>query len=64
MKSPLPAPRGFTSVELLLVVALSAIVLGGAVVAYGTIVRNQPRLSSVVTVNLGTTAMSAFYGSV
>jgi Tfp pilus assembly protein PilE len=62
MKSPLTAPRGFTSVELLLVVALSAIVLGGAVVTYGTIVRNQPRLSSVVTVNLGASAMSAFYG--
>lgn len=63
MKPPQPAPRGFTSVELLLVVALSAIVLGGAVVAYGTIVKNQPRLSSVVTVDLGATAMSAFYGT-
>jgi hypothetical protein len=63
MRRLLPAPRGFTSVELLLVVAMSAIIMGGVVVSYGTIVRNQPRLSSVVSVPLGTPAMSAFYGS-
>ena len=63
MRRPLPAPRGFTSVELLLVVAMSAIIMGGVVVSYGTIVRNQPRLSAVVSVPLGTATMSAFYGS-
>ena len=63
MTRQLPAPRGFTSVELLLVVALSAIIMGGVVVGYGTIVKNQPRLSAVVSVPLGSANMSAFYGS-
>jgi len=53
---------GFTSVELLLVLALSAVVIGGAVVSYGTIVRSQPSVSSVVTVPLGIARMQNFYG--
>lgn len=48
--------------ELLLVLALSAVVIGGAVVSYGTIVRSQPNVSSIVTVPLGTTRMQNFYG--
>lgn len=55
-------PGGFTSVELLLVLALSAMVIGGAVVSYGTIVRSQPSVSSIVAVPLGTTRMQNFYG--
>lgn len=55
-------PGGFTSVELLLVLALSAVVLGGAVVSYGTIVRSQPSVSSIVTVPLGLARMQNFYG--
>lgn len=55
-------PRGFTSVELLLVLALSAVVIGGAVVSYGTVVRSQPRVSSTVSVPLGTTRILNFYG--
>lgn len=62
MRPALPSPRGFTTVELLVVVALSAIVMGGVVVTYGTIVRNQPRLSAIVSVPLGADRMSAFYG--
>ena len=54
---------GFTSVELLLVISLSAMILGGAVVTYGTLVRSQPSVSSMVTVPLGSTAMQNFYGS-
>lgn len=54
---------GFTSVELLLVLALGAIVIGGSVVTYGTIVRSQPRVSSFITVPLGSTRMLNFYGS-
>ncbi|MDP1591434.1 MAG: hypothetical protein Q8M07_27005 [Prosthecobacter sp.] len=56
-------PGGFTSVELLLVLALSAVVLGGAVVIYGTLVRSQPSASSIVTVPLGLQRMQNFYGS-
>jgi type II secretory pathway component PulJ len=56
-------PGGFTSVELLLVLALSALILGGAVVTYGTLVRSQPSASSVVTVPLGLQRMQNFYGS-
>lgn len=56
-------PGGFTSVELLLVLALSAMILGGAVVTYGTIVRSQPSVSSIVSVPLGSQAMLNFYGS-
>jgi hypothetical protein len=55
-------PGGFTSVELLLVLALSAVVIGGAVVSYGTIVRSQPSVSSVVTVPLGLSRMQNFFG--
>ena len=53
---------GFTSVELLLVLALGAVVIGGAVVTYGSIVSNQPRVSAVINVPLGTTRMQHFYG--
>lgn len=53
---------GFTSVELLLVLALSAMIIGGAVVSYGTVVRSQPSVSSIVTIPLGTTRMQNFYG--
>lgn len=55
-------PGGFTSVELLLVLALSAVVIGGAVVSYGTLVKSQPNVSAVVTVPLGLTRMQNFYG--
>lgn len=55
-------PGGFTSVELLLVLALSAVVIGGAVVSYGTLVRSLPSVSSVVTVPLGSQRILNFYG--
>ncbi len=53
---------GFTAVELLLVLALAAVVLGGAVVSYGTLVRSQPRTASYVTLPLGASALQNFYG--
>ena len=49
--------------ELLLVMALSAMILGGAVVSYGTIVRSQPRVSSMVSVPLGINYMLNFFGA-
>lgn len=60
---PSRRPRGFTSVELLLVIALSATVIGGAVISYGSIARNQSRVSAPITTPLGATRIQAFYGS-
>ena len=54
--------KGYTSVELLLVLAMSAIIIGGSVVSFGTLVRNLPRVSSVVEVELGT-KLNAYYGT-
>ena len=51
----------FTSAELLLVLAIGAVVIGGAVVSFGTLVRNQPRVSAVVEADLGT-RLNAWYG--
>lgn len=53
---------GYTSVELLLVVALSALVIGGAVVSYGTLTRSMPSTSSVISVPLGLARMQNFFG--
>jgi hypothetical protein len=53
--------KGYTSAELMLVLALGAMVIGGVVVSFGTLIRNQPRVSSVVTLNIGT-RLTAFYG--
>jgi Tfp pilus assembly protein PilE len=54
--------RGFTSIELLLVLALGAVIVGGAVVSYGTLVRNQPRVASFVSAPLGNQRMNQFFG--
>jgi hypothetical protein len=54
--------RGFTSAELLLVLALSAVIIGGAVVSLGTISRAQPRAATFVDVPLGAAVMQNFYG--
>ncbi|MDI1310516.1 hypothetical protein [Prosthecobacter sp.] len=57
-------PGGYTSVELLLVLALSAVILGAAVISYGTLVRSQPSVSSMVAVPLGGIRTLNFYGTV
>lgn len=62
MKPSLHRQDGFTSLELLLVVALSAVVISGAVISYGTLVRSQPCVSSVVMVPLGQARLMNFYG--
>lgn len=62
MKLRFQRQGGFTSLELLLVVALSAIIIGGVVVSYGTLVRSQPNISSLVMVPLGQTRLMNFFG--
>lgn len=54
--------RGFTSVELLMVLALSAVIIGGAVMSFGTISRAQPKSATFVDVPLGSATMQNFYG--
>jgi prepilin-type N-terminal cleavage/methylation domain-containing protein len=51
---------GFTAIEMLVVLSLAAVVLGGVVVAFGTIVRG---VASMVAVPLGSTRLTNFYGS-
>lgn len=46
-----------------MVLSLSAIVIGGMVVSYGTLVRSQPQVASLVTVPLGSTRLTNFYES-
>lgn len=53
---------GYTSAELLVVLALGALVIGGGVVSFGTLVRNMPRVSAVVEVDLGS-KLNAYYGT-
>lgn len=55
--------RGFTAAELLIVLAMGAIVIGGAVVGFGTLVRAQPRVSSLIELDIGSARHSAFFGS-
>ncbi|MCB1210163.1 MAG: hypothetical protein KDK97_12585, partial [Verrucomicrobiales bacterium] len=62
MSSGAYSRRGFTSAELLLVLALSAIIIGGAVMSLGTISRAQPRSATFVDVPLGSATMQNFYG--
>lgn len=54
---------GFSSMELLIVISLSAVILGGMVVSYGTLVRSQPQVVSLVTVPLSSTRLKNFYGT-
>lgn len=53
--------QGYTSIELLLVLALTAMVMGGVVVGFGSLVRSQPSVSSVVTATVGAN-LSTYYG--
>lgn len=57
-------PRGgFSSMELVLVLALSALVMGGMVVSYGTLVRSQPQVSTLVEVPLAASRLTTFFNS-
>jgi hypothetical protein len=53
--------QGYTSIELLLVLALTAMVMGGVVVGFGSLVRSQPSVSSVVNATVGAN-LATYYG--
>lgn len=61
MTGPRHRRSGFSSVELLMVLAIGALVIGASMVGLGTIVKQQNRVGSTVEVNLGATRYSAFY---
>lgn len=53
---------GFSSVELLLALAIGAALIGAAAIGYGTIVRSLPRVGSSAVVQLDATKVNNFYG--
>lgn len=53
---------GFSSVELLLAIAIGAAVIGAAAIAYGSIARNLPRVGSSAILTLDSTKIGNFYG--
>lgn len=57
-----PPPSGWTFVEMLVAVSLSAIFLGAASLVLASISANSKRLSSVVTVVIGASNKQALYG--
>lgn len=52
--------HAFTAVEMVSVLALSALILGSIVVGYGTVVRSRPGVATLVTVPLGAARAAAF----
>ncbi|MDB6072817.1 MAG: hypothetical protein JWO89_457 [Verrucomicrobiaceae bacterium] len=52
---------GFSSVELLLALAIGAALIGAAAIAYGSIARSQPRVGSSVIVGLDSNKVGNFY---
>lgn len=57
-----PHPRGFTTIELLLAMALGALVVGAAAIAYGTMSRNIPKGGNTATVTLDVSRLTNYYG--
>lgn len=55
--------RGFSSAELVMVVALSAIVIGAMVMSYGTLVRSRSTVAQMVDVSLTSARLTNFYNS-
>lgn len=63
--TPFLHPRkrnGWTFVEMLVAISLSAVFLGAASLVFASISANSKRLSSVVTVTIGSTSKQAYYG--
>ncbi|TDU64334.1 hypothetical protein EI77_04222 [Prosthecobacter fusiformis] len=55
--------HGFSSMELVVVLALSALIMGGIVVSYGNLVRSQPLVASIVDVPLDAKRLSTFFNT-
>ena len=53
---------GFSSIELLVALAIGAAIIGAAAIAYGGIARNLPRVGSSVIVTLDNTKLNNYYG--
>ena len=62
MKQSAQHRRGFTSAELLIAMALGAVIIGAAAVAYGTISRNIPRAGNTAVITLDTAKLTNYYG--
>lgn len=56
------ARRGWTFIEMLVAVSLSAVFLGAAALVYTSVSTNAKRLSTVITVDIGNSTKMAFYG--
>ena len=54
--------RGFTSAEMLVATAIAAVVVGAAALGYSALAGSMRNYTQVATVNIGSTAMNAFYG--
>ena len=54
--------EGFSSVELLLAMAIGAAIIGAAAIAYGSIARSLPPVGSATMVTLDTNKVGNFYG--
>lgn len=62
LPSEMRQEKGFTTLELLLVLSLSAFILGSLVVSFGTLSRSRPNVTSTVTAALGSTRLANYYG--
>lgn len=62
-ESPSGSPQkcGFTTLELLFVLAMSAFILGSLVVSFGTLSRSRPNASSTVTAALGAVRLTNYF---
>lgn len=61
MKSSRQRCAGFSAAELLVAMAIGAVIIGAAAVAYGTVARSQPRVGSSAVVTLDSTRLQNFY---
>lgn len=61
MKQSRQRCAGFSAAELLVAMAIGAVIIGAAAVAYGTIARSQPRVGSSAVVTLDSTRLRNYY---
>jgi len=61
MNAPRSSPRAWTFVEMLVAISISAIFMGAASLVLASISANSKRLSTVITVDIGSANKLAFY---